>query len=287
MMTEASEKGGYVLDPESPAELARLINLDRFMTKGMGGPLSGLKDFSSIHTVLDMACGPGGWALDVAFDHPGIEVSGVDISKIMIDYANARASIQKLLNVSFGIMDITQPLDFADGTFDLVNARFLFSVLLQKQWPIFLAECTRLLRPGGILRLTELIDGGTTTSPAKEELHAFFCQALWRTEYGFSVNGRSIGVTIVLPHLVRNAGYQEVRHFMHALEVSRGTEAYMDFYRNSEIIYQLAKPYFLGTNVTTEEEFTQFYMQMLIELGAEDFCGMWHYMTVVGVKPES
>src|ERR1019366_8717330 len=102
-MTEASEKGGYVLDPESPAELARLINLDRFMTKGMGGPLSGLNDFSFLHTVLDMGCGPGGWALDVAFDHPGIEVSGVDISTIMIDYANARASTQKLLNASFGI----------------------------------------------------------------------------------------------------------------------------------------------------------------------------------------
>jgi hypothetical protein len=61
----------------------------------------------------------------------------------------------------------------------------------------------------------------------------------------------------------------------------------MDFYRNSEIIYQLAKPYFLETNVTTEEELTQLYGQMLIELSAEDFCGMWHYMTVVGVKPES
>lgn len=284
-MTETSEKGGYVLDPESPAELARLINLDRMMTKGMGGPLSGLDDVSSVHTVLDMACGPGGWALDVAFAHPGMEIAGVDISKIMIDYANARAATQKLTNASFGVMDITQPLDFADGTFDLVNARFLFSVLLQKQWPIFLKECFRLLRPGGILRLTELIDGGATNSPAKEQLHSFFCQALWRSGYGFSVNGRSIGLTIVLPHLLREAGYLDVRHFMHALEVSQGTEAYTDFYRNSEIIYQLAKPYFLATHATTEEEFAQVYPQMLIELGADDFCGMWHFMTAVGVKP--
>lgn len=284
-MTDKPERGGYVLDPESPAEMARLIQLDRFMTKGMGGPLAGVNDFSSIHNVLDMACGPGGWVLDVAFEHPEIEVAGVDISKIMIDYANARARSQNLTNASFGIMDVTKPLDFPDGSFDLVNARFLFSTLSQEQWPPFIAECTRLLRPGGTLRLTELIDGGATNSPAKEDLHALFCEALWRTGYGYSVNGRSIGVTIMLPRLLRIAGYQNIRHLMHALEVSTGTEAYSDFYRNSEIIYLLAKPYFLGTGVTTEGEFTRLYEQMLIELLSDDFCGMWHYVTALGTRP--
>jgi ubiquinone/menaquinone biosynthesis C-methylase UbiE len=283
-MADKPEKGGYVLDPESPAEMARLIQLDRFMTKGMGGPLAGVNDLSSIHKVLDMACGPGGWVLDIAFAHPEIEVTGIDISKIMIDYADARARSQQLTNASFSLMDLTKQLDFPDGSFDLVNARFLFSVLSQEQWPPFIAECTRLLRPGGILRLTELMDGGATNSPAKEALHACFCEALWRTGYGYSVNGRSIGVTIMLPRLLRVAGYHDVRHIMHALEVSTGTEAYSDFYRNSEIIYQLAKTYFLNTYVTTEEEFTRLYDQMLIELLADDFCGMWHYMTALGTK---
>ncbi|HYU76857.1 MAG TPA: class I SAM-dependent methyltransferase [Ktedonobacteraceae bacterium] len=283
-MVDKPEKGGYVLDPESPAEMARLIQLDRFMTKGMGGPLVGVNDLSSIHNVLDMACGPGGWVLDVAFEHPELEVAGVDISRIMTDYASARARSQQITNASFEVMDITKPLEFSDGSFDLVNARFLFSVLSREQWPAFIAECTRLLRPGGTLRLTELIDGGATNSPAKEALHACFCEALWRTGYGFSVNGRSIGVTIMLPRFLRNAGYQDVRHLMHALEVSTGTEAYSDFYRNSEVIYQLAKMFFINTYATTEEEFTRLYEQMLIELLADDFCGMWHYMTALGTK---
>lgn len=283
-MADKPQKGGYVLDPESPVEMARLIQLDRFMTKGMGGPFAGINDLSSTHKVLDMACGPGGWVLDVAFAHPEIEVTGIDISKIMIDYAEARARSQQLANASFSLMDLTKQLDFPAGSFDLVNARFLFSVLSQEQWPLFIAECTRLLRPGGILRLTELMDGGTTNSPAKEALHACFCEALWRTGYGYSVNGRSIGVTIMLPRLLRVAGYHDVRHIMHALEVSTGTEAYSDFYRNSEITYQLAKTYFLNTYVTTEDEFTRLYDQMLIELLADDFCGIWHYMTALGIK---
>lgn len=286
-MTDAIEHSGYVLDPESPTEMARLITLDRFLTKGMGGPLVGVEDFSPMNKVLDMACGPGGWVLDVAFERPSAEVTGVDISQIMIDYASARARSQQRSNATFRIMDITQPLDYADGTFDLVNARFLFSVLLQEQWPVFIAECTRLLRPGGILRLTELTDGGATNSPAKEQLHSFFCQALQRVKHGFSVNGRSIGTTIMLPRFLRNAGYQNVHHIMHALEVSADTEAYADFYRNSEITYLLAKPFFINTGVTTEEEFDRTYQQMLIELGSEDFTGMWHYMTALGTKPLS
>lgn len=286
-MADAAEQNGYVLDPESPAEMARLIDLDRFMTKGMGGPLAGVEDLSPVRNVLDIACGPGGWVLDVAFTRPDVEVAGVDISKIMIDYANARARSQRLPNASFGIMDITKPLDFADGAFDLINARFLFSVLLQEQWPEVIAECTRLLRPGGVLRWTELIDGGATNSPAKEQLHGFFCQALQRVRHGFSVNGRNIGVTIMLPRFLRNAGYQQVRHRMHALEVSADTEVYADFYRNAEITYFLARPFFLNTGVTTEEEFDRTYQQMLVELRANDFTGMWHYMTALGTKPLS
>ena len=286
-MSDAVEYNGYVLDPESPTEMARLISLDRFMTQGMGGPLVGVDDLSSINKVLDMACGPGGWVLDVAFEHPNIEVTGVDISKIMTDYASARAHTQRLSNATFKIMDITQPLSFADGTFDLVNARFLFSVLLQEQWPLFIAECTRLLRPGGVLRLTELVDGGATNSPAKEQLHGFFYQALQQVRHGFSVNGRNIGVTIILPRMLRKAGYEHVQHFMHAQEVSADTENYAMFYRNSEITYQLAKPLFINTGATNEEDFDQIYKQMLIELGSQEFTGMWHYMTAVGTKPLS
>jgi len=286
-MTDEDDYSGYVLDPENPVEMARLINLDRFMTRGMGGSFIGVEGLSPLNNILDMACGPGGWVLDVAFEHPNVDVAGVDISKIMIDYAGARMQSQQIPNASFGVMDITQPLDFADGSFDLVNARFLFSVLLQEQWPVFIAECTRLLRPGGILRLTELFDGGSTNSPAKEQLHLFFCQALQRVNHGFSVTGRNIGVTIMLPRFLRGAGYQQVKHFMHALEVSADTEAYSDFYENSRITYLLAKPLFVNTGVTTEEEFGQTYRQMLIELQSDDFTGMWHYMTAVGVKPLS
>src|SRR5947207_8555719 len=98
MTNNPSDNNTYLFDSESPTEMARLINQDRNLTKAMGGALSGIDDPESLHTVLDLGCGPGGWALDVAFEQPHMDVTGVDISEIMIRYANARAHTQNLTN---------------------------------------------------------------------------------------------------------------------------------------------------------------------------------------------
>lgn len=56
----------YVIDAENAAEMARLTRQDRLITKTMGGLFTEHSDLSGGHDVLDVACGPGGWVLDVA-----------------------------------------------------------------------------------------------------------------------------------------------------------------------------------------------------------------------------
>src|SRR5205807_8685362 len=115
----------YVIDAENAAEMARLTNQDRLVTKVMGGLFPERSDHSTIHEILDIACGPGGWVLDVAHAYPEKRVSGIDISTLMIEYARYQAYIQSLNHVSFKIMDALEPLDFPDNSFDFVNARFI------------------------------------------------------------------------------------------------------------------------------------------------------------------
>jgi SAM-dependent methyltransferase len=278
----------YFLDPENPAEMARLINQDRVTTQAMGGVFAGLSDqeVASLQTILDLACGPGGWALDVAFAHRDKEIAGVDVSRIMIDYANARARTQHLTNVSFGVMDLTQhPLDFSDQTFDLINNRFLVGVLKRDQWAPLLAECMRLLRPGGIIRLTEMVESVATNSPAYERLNGMLSKAMWRSGYGFSHDGRTLDLTFMLPRLLRNAGYRQVHSLAHVLEYEPGTAAWSDFYRNAEIGHYLAQTLLIKTGIATQEELEPLYQQMLVELRSSDFCSMWHLVTVIGYKP--
>lgn len=284
-LPDKNENNTYFFDPESAEEMVRLINLDRFVTRNMGGPLAGIADPSSLHRVVDLACGPGGWVLDVAFAYPKIDVVGIDISRTMIGYAKARARSQGLDNASFEVMDITRRLDFDDNAFDLVNARFLFSVLRRDAWNPFIAECARILRPGGVLRLTEMIDPAITTSDACERRQQLAFEAERRLGYGFSPTGRTLGVTTVLPSLLRKAGYQQVHHTAHALEFSADTDAWGEVYRDAEIVGLLLQPLLVNSGVTTQEEADQLYQQMLIEMQALDFCGMWHYMTVLGTEP--
>src|SRR5579859_8069905 len=124
-MTEEQKRDNtYVIDPESAAEMVRLLQQDQLMTTGMGGIFPEI-ELDGVQQVLDLACGPGGWALDVAYNYSDMEVVGVDISERMIAYATVQAQVQQRNNVSFRVMDILQPLDFPDASFDLVNARFI------------------------------------------------------------------------------------------------------------------------------------------------------------------
>ncbi|MBV9257053.1 MAG: hypothetical protein JO215_03435 [Ktedonobacteraceae bacterium] len=48
----------------------------------------------------------------------------------------------------------------------------------------------------------------------------------------------------------------------------------------------LLRPFLVKLGVITETEMDILYQQTLIELRALDFCGIWHYMTAWGNKPE-
>jgi ubiquinone/menaquinone biosynthesis C-methylase UbiE len=275
----------YIFDPESAQEMARLINQDRFTTRMMGGPLAGLPELPPGAQVLDLACGPGGWALEVAHERPDVEVCGVDISHLMIDYANTRVRSQQLVNVSFGVMDIRQPLDFGAASFDLVNARFLYVALKRDLWPPLIAECKRLLRPGGILRLTEVDDFGVTSSAAYEQFSVLNMKVLWRLGYGFSSNGRSFNMSMALLRMCREAGLEDLYVGASIGDYSAQSDGWADFYHNGDIAVLQTKQQLIRSGQMSAEEFDQLYQQMVIEMHAKDFTALWHSTSVWGRAP--
>ncbi|MBA2679520.1 MAG: class I SAM-dependent methyltransferase, partial [Ktedonobacteraceae bacterium] len=133
----AASQNRYMIDIESGTETARLIDQDRLFTEAMGGlfPELSESDLSSVHRVLDIACGPGGWAVEVAFVYPDRDVVGIDISRNTIEYARAVAWSRGLNNVAFSVMDATKPLAFEDASFDLVNTRLISAFMDKTSWP--------------------------------------------------------------------------------------------------------------------------------------------------------
>jgi ubiquinone/menaquinone biosynthesis C-methylase UbiE len=273
----------YILDAESVAEMSRLVSLDSMTTKGMGNLLAALPTLSEKAHVLDIACGPGGWALDMAFTHSEMEVTGVDISHTMIAYANARASTQNIHNVSFGTMDVTKALDFSDHSFDLVNGRLMSSFLHRDVWPGLLQECQRILRPGGILVITETDYGGITNSSAFDQLNTLLFSSMYRLGYGFAPLGTTLCITPMLERLFSQAGYKHLQHQAHAVNFSTDSEAWADFYRNTEIVFDGALP--LLEHMESTKNIAVLYQRMLAEMQEKQFCGMWYLLSVWGTTP--
>jgi ubiquinone/menaquinone biosynthesis C-methylase UbiE len=281
----------YVIDSENAGELARLTHQGQMLTRGMGGLFPELPAGPPLSEggrgrVLDLACGPGEWALEVAFTYPKVEVIGVDLSANVIEYARAQAWSRGLENVQFQVMNVMQPLDFPDASFDLINGRLLLGFMLPEAWPRLLTECRRLLKPGGIVRLTEA-EMPLSTSPALERLHALFCEALKKAGQSFSADGRHIGVTPVLPRLVRQAGFVEVRLRASAVEWSMGTEAHYSVFKDYLMLLELIQPFLTKMGVATPQELEQLAQQAVAEMQQEEFCGLYTLLTVWGYQPSS
>jgi ubiquinone/menaquinone biosynthesis C-methylase UbiE len=287
-----SRENTYVNDPESSAEMARLLDQDKIITTCMGGLLPEQGDAGRFRDVLDIACGPGGWAQEVAFAHPQIQVTGVDISRAMIEYARVQARLQDLGNANFAVMDATAPLDFPDGTFDLVNARLISGFMLTRNWAPLVAECRRVLRPGGVLRLTETDIWGVSNKPAFETLMAYAYRASWLTGHSFDSSGRTFGITPMLERLMRLAGLREIKSIAHAVNFSTGSLAWQSMTENFRVFFKLVQPFEIRARETlpdsgmpNQAELDRLYDQMLEEMIQDDFVGIFYLLTVWGVRP--
>ncbi len=274
----------YFIDPESGGEMARLLDQDWLVTKGMGGLFSDLtpSEVSRIQRILDIACGPGGWVQEVAFAHPEKEVVGFDISQAMIAYARDQARIQGLHNATFHVMNALEPLDFPGESFDLVNARTI-SFMPAAVWPGLLHECLRILRPGGIIRMTEG-DIPFTNKPAYDTLWRWLSQALHKAGQSFSPSGQQLGIVPVLAYLISQAGFQDIRQVPHMLDGSLGTEFYEAARNDMLLACKLFEPFVIGLGVTTPEEFDKAYEQMQVEMLADNFRSLALMLTVIGTK---
>jgi ubiquinone/menaquinone biosynthesis C-methylase UbiE len=265
-----SSKRDYVIDAEHPTETARLITQSQLFTQAMHGFFPADMDLSGVRRVLDLGCGPGKWADDVAFLYPEWQIVGVDINETMIRYARAIARSQGRPNVTFKVMDLTQPFTFVDASFDLIYARFIVGFQDKASWPVLLSECRRVLSPGGVLLLNEA-EQGISSSPALQRLQGWLARALYEQGRTFSVDGQTIGIVHMLKHLLAQADFVELEQRPFLLDASIDAPLYASSFREFEITYSLLRPYLLGSGVVDAQTYDRTYQWMLIETQQDDF----------------
>ncbi|KAF4416537.1 Secondary metabolism regulator LAE1 [Colletotrichum fructicola] len=138
--------GKYTL-PNDETETERLDlqhHLFRLTFNGRLANAPSLHEGSKVGRVLDLGCGTGLWAIELADEHPEAEIIGVDLSPIQPEFIPA--------NVMFEIDDIEEGWTWSKP-FDYIHSRMMNSNI--GDWDEFVAQAYDNLNPGGWLELNE------------------------------------------------------------------------------------------------------------------------------------
>lgn len=100
---------------------------------------------------LDFGCGCGRLARYMAEANPPVAtLHGVDVDEDLVAWASEH------LPGRFGVMRPDPPLDFPDATFDAIYATSIFTHYTEAEQEAWLAELSRVLKPGGLLLATTI-----------------------------------------------------------------------------------------------------------------------------------
>nr|MBA2287289.1 hypothetical protein [Ktedonobacteraceae bacterium] len=69
-------------------------------------------------------------------------------------------------------------------------------------------------------------------------------------------------------------------------DFSAESEAHLSMYHDWMAGLKLLQPFLIKMQVTNQEEADQLYQQALLEMQADDFCGMWYLLSVLGQLPK-
>lgn len=160
----------YIL-PWNMEEVNRLDFQHHLLRQAMSGnyraPLKRPKN------ILDVGCGTGRWAQEMAQTFSDANVIGLDIFDPPVE---TNASI-KPSNYQFVMADVLKGLPFSPYQFDFVHQRSLSYVIPTPRWLQVVNELVRVTRPGGIIELVEPDNTFQNAGPACTQIQKWIIDA--------------------------------------------------------------------------------------------------------------
>lgn len=212
--------------------------------------------------ILDVGCGTGRWAREVAANFPSARVVGMDVMPPRADEAAAPSALDaRSPNYTFAPGNVLEGLPLPDASFDFVHMRLLFLAIPADRWPFVVGELCRVTRPGGWV---ELVEAGPEEhgGPAVDQLLAWGTALLARrgvdAQYGHRIG-----------ELLRNAGLARVRQRDIALPLGAygervGTMMAADFFAGIKGLGGLMT----STGIASADEFERVFAQAQADVNA-------------------
>jgi ubiquinone/menaquinone biosynthesis C-methylase UbiE len=115
-----------------------------------------------------------------------------------------------------------------------------------------LRECYRVLRPGGLLRLTEF-DVAQSNSPAHEEWNALASKALKKLRQCPSASSLHSWLCELEP-MISATGFQDCSYMPHIVNYSYGVTIYENWMQDLNLLVRKYLPLMIQLNLITEIE---------------------------------
>jgi ubiquinone/menaquinone biosynthesis C-methylase UbiE len=230
-------------------------------------------------SIVDVGCGTGRWAREVATVFPEASVIGVDITPPPTEAPAAGAQDPRPENYAFVQADVTTGLPFADATFDFAHQRLLFLAIPTAQWPALIAELARVTRRGGWVELVEGSAVPPGSGPAMQMWGGWLSAASAKRGIDFAQGGQigrhlqQAGLGHVSQHELRMQAGRGVGRLGAMLEVN-----YMG-------ILQAVKPQIVAAGITTADSYDAAVHAIRGEIAAGN-C-FWHAYIAYGQRPRA
>ncbi len=221
--------------------------------------------------ILDVACGTGRWAIEMATIFPDANVVGLDLNP---PPAETGASAVRADNFTFVLGNMLEGLPFPDNSFDFVHQRRVSVALPTNQWVRQAQEMLRVTRPGGWVEIVDgdLLPGG----PGLNTINAVAEQMSQRRGMSFTNAAR-------IAEYLENAGAKQVHLQMVHLPVGHkagrlGAMAETDYLA----IYASVRAFLISQGLITEEQYNQAHAQAQAELASGTLT--WPFYVAYGQK---
>ena len=257
--------------------LAFWLSLHTFLASFAPMHLADYVPLDTVEHVLDIACGPSSWVLDMAHTYRDINFFGIDLDPAMIRYARNNASISDRNDVLFAVGNMHALSPLLNDSFDLVHARFVKEATAMRQWPTLLKGLLRLCRPGGYVLVTEC-NYPVTSSAACLQLFDLLQQC-----------AVEMGGTPTLPTgieaLAYNSGWREIQSRVTPIALSAQTPAYATLLSQLEPLLSLAEHVLY--RICSKAAFARLKRMVIAELYDETFSAIWSLTTLIGRREEA
>ena len=159
---------GDGLDPDALTEdVLQNYDQDHFGGIAANDELARLTGITAADHLLDVCCGMGGPSRYFAHNH-GSRVTGIDLTESRVASARRLTQMTGLQDRVTLLGGNALDMPFADDVFDVVVSQEAFCHVPRKARLI--AECVRVMRPGGRIAFTDILTTDTTTDTSLARL---------------------------------------------------------------------------------------------------------------------